>query len=147
VWVVSLGYTTYMTHHSDINLDDCWLWAKHNNGRYGYIQYRHTTVLAHRVMYENFVGEIPKGLVIDHLCRNTLCVNPKHLEPVTVSENYLRGIGSRRADTHCKFGHEYTPENTYLRKNGVRDCRECTRNYMSSYRSRKRVHDDKVYSS
>lgn len=45
---------------------------------------------AHRVVYEVLVGPIPAGLEIDHLCRNTGCVNPEHLEVVTHAENVRR---------------------------------------------------------
>lgn len=86
--------------------------------------------LAHRWSYEFHVGPIADGLVIDHLCRNTRCVNPEHLEPVTMSENVLRGIGPQiaveryRAITHCPAGHPYTDDNTYRGGRG-RTCITC----------------------
>lgn len=88
--------------------------------------------LAHRWAYEHHVGPIPDGLVIDHLCRNTICVNPEHLEPVTTAENVLRGLGSLRAGergraiTHCPDGHPYDDENTYTGSRG-RTCLTCKR--------------------
>lgn len=60
-------------------------------------------MVAHRFAYERFVGTIPAGLQIDHLCRTRLCVNPAHLEPVTNRENVLRGLAATR--THCAKGH------------------------------------------
>lgn len=85
----------------------------------------------HRVMHEAFIGPVPKGLEIDHLCRVRSCCNPAHLEAVTHSENARRGLTGfergrqQRAKTHCDHGHEYTPENTYVRGNGSRMCRTC----------------------
>jgi hypothetical protein len=75
--------------------DGCWLWTAHVNPRTGYVQFRiggrsGKMVLAHRWSYEHFVGPIPDGLQIDHLCRVRHCVNPSHLEPVTARENRLR---------------------------------------------------------
>jgi HNH endonuclease len=80
---------------------------------------------AHRWAYEAHKGEIPAGLVIDHLCRNTLCVNPAHLEAVTVKENLKRGVNANGEKTHCKRGHEFTGDNTYRTKRGTRRCRAC----------------------
>jgi hypothetical protein len=88
----------------------------------------------HRLAYEAERGPIPAGLVLDHLCRNPACCNPDHLEPVTQKENMRRGsFGSR---THCKHGHEYTPENTYLLARG-RQCRECRRLAVAARRKPK----------
>ena len=70
-------------------------------------------VLAHRWSYEHHVGPIPEGLTVDHLCRNTSCVNPEHMEVVTREENAYRG--SRNKDkTHCDKGHELTAANVYV---------------------------------
>lgn len=85
--------------------------------------------LAHRVFYEHHVGPIPLGLTIDHLCKVTRCVNPDHLEPVTQRVNTLRGDGPSAVNarkTHCPHGHEYTPDNTYVRKAGGRICKTCS---------------------
>lgn len=89
--------------------------------------------LAHRWSYEHFVGPIPDGLQIDHLCRNHACVNPEHLEPVTASENVLRGIGPQlaserfRQKTEFPKGHPYSDENTYIRDGHGRTCMTCKR--------------------
>jgi hypothetical protein len=115
--------------------DACWHWAasKDTHG-YGHIRLDYKLTKAHRASYEHFVGPIPTELQLDHLCRNRGCVNPKHLEPVTVRENVLRGNGggAHARKTHCIHGHEYTPENTYkqtyVNKDGLqsgRSCREC----------------------
>lgn len=83
---------------------------------------------AHRVIYELFIAPVPTGMVLDHLCRNRRCVNPGHLEPVTNRENILRGTGfaARHArKTRCPRGHEYTEENTYVDRGGMRHCRAC----------------------
>lgn len=115
---------------------ECWLWTgfvmkKEGYGRFG-VEGR-KVALAHRWSYEHFVGPIPEGLELDHLCRVRRCVRPDHLEPVTHRENTLRGLapivlGTRqRAVTHCPKGHPYDGANTIYRKTGARRCRECTR--------------------
>lgn len=84
----------------------CWLWtgAVDENG-YPRIAIDGRNGRAHRVSYETHVGPIPDGLHLDHLCRMPCCINPAHLEPVTVAENVLRGWKSRGKNTHCKHGH------------------------------------------
>jgi hypothetical protein len=103
---------------------ECWPWQgcvdKKGYGRFS----RHGR--AYRVSYEFFVGRIPDGLSIDHLCRVPSCVNPDHLEPVTLAENARRAaLGTGRKRDHCKYGHLYTTENTYITREGHRFCRQC----------------------
>ncbi len=84
----------------------------------------------HRVMYEWAFGRIPSGLVIDHLCRNTRCVNPGHLEAVTSRVNTLRGLSPSAMEaqqTHCIHGHPFDIVNTHYKRDGRRDCRSCNR--------------------
>lgn len=77
---------------------ECWQWNGPTNGRYGMLYLPSWTgrhgVYAHRASYELFVADIPDVLEIDHLCRNTLCVNPEHLEPVTPRVNKLRALSA-----------------------------------------------------
>lgn len=125
--------------------ETCWLWqAKINNRGYGLFSYDGRMQAAHRVAYELLVGPIPEGLDIDHLCAVRHCVNPAHLEPVTHRENLLRGSGFaavNAAKTHCPYGHEYTPENTYTspHPDGGRICRTCKRERDARARARRRA--------
>ncbi len=92
---------------------------------------------AHRWSYETFVGPIPDGLQLDHLCRNGLCVNPDHLEPVTAAENIARSRGNANK-THCLRGHRLTTQNTYLDSKGHRSCLICRRAAHRKYRANKK---------
>lgn len=69
----------------------CWLWT-HGLDVGGYAKFfdGKRSVSGHRYLYEHLVGKIPDGFELDHLCRVRCCVNPRHLEPVTRSENLLR---------------------------------------------------------
>jgi hypothetical protein len=84
--------------------------------------------VAHRLVYEELVGPIPEGMELDHLCRNTSCVNPAHLEPVPHRVNVLRGVGptaENAVKTECVNGHPLTGRNLCIRKEGGRKCRTC----------------------
>lgn len=101
----------------------------------------HRSTLVHRAAYEELVGPIPEGLQLDHLCKNTMCCNPDHLEPVTHLENLLRSdtpSNTFREATHCIHGHEFTPENTYRTDRG-RYCRACRRRRNQESDARKRA--------
>lgn len=117
-----------------VRFGDCWEWegACYPSG-YGHFR---VTGYAHRFAYQALVGAIPKGLVIDHLCRNRACVRPEHLECVPGEVNILRGVGAPAQNarkTHCVRGHEFNSENTHYSrgKNGRthRHCRVCRRIY------------------
>lgn len=95
------------------------------------------SILGHRLVYEALVGPIPVDKELDHLCRNTACVNPAHLEPVTHRENCRRGEKAQR--THCIHGHEFTAENTYIRPEGRRMCRECQNRRTRESNARRRA--------
>lgn len=123
-----------------INADtQCWEWiACIMNTGYGEFYHEGKKYLAHRFSYELFREPIPNGLVIDHLCRNRKCINPDHLEIVTLEENKRRGMSipaiNARKDK-CKNGHEFTEDNTY-HSCGRRRCKICTneRNMQDYYR-------------
>lgn len=107
----------------------CWEWlAAKNSLGYGWFRTPKRTVLAHRFSYEYSHGQqIPAGLTVDHLCRNTSCVNPFHMELVTPSENSIRARAHMKKKTHCSKGHPFGPDDSYFNINGWRYCRECKR--------------------
>ena len=116
----------------------CWLWTAQINGLgYGIFRWprpgKSYNARAHRLAYEVLVASIAEDLVCDHLCRVRHCVNPAHIEPVTSRVNNLRGespAAKGAQTTHCPQGHEYTPENTMLRRKRYglkRECHQCNR--------------------
>lgn len=121
----------------------CLMWTAATRNGYGIFWDGRRMVKAHRWSYELVHGPIPSGLVIDHLCRNTSCVNPVHLEAVTDRENILRGVGpsaEHARKTTCKRGHPFD----YLRKDpkrGRRQCRVCCRirEGFESYKEKERA--------
>ncbi len=135
----------------------CWNWTAYKYKGYGRFKIKnHFSSLAHRVSHEHFKGSIPEGLTIDHLCRNTACVNPDHLEAVTIGENTKRGDtipAAHMKKTHCPKGHPYSGENLYVNPKGSRVCRQCKRDkevirrsdkeayarYFREYRKRKKL--------
>jgi hypothetical protein len=117
---------------------DCWLWLGQVRNGYGRMRLNGKLISVHRFAYELLVGPIPDGLTLDHLCRNRSCVNPDHLEPVTMTVNCLRGesFAARNArQTHCRHGHEFTAQNTYRRPgHSNRYCRKCLTRRSTEYR-------------
>jgi hypothetical protein len=120
----------------------CWEWTACVRGNgYGKFTVDGRSTAAHRFAFEEMVGPIPEGLVLDHLCRVRTCVNPDHLEPVTQQVNVLRGeAGARqRAQTSCIRGHAFDAANTYICGAGKRSCRICRYAAVRAYRARKAV--------
>ena len=113
----------------------CWNWqARIDRHGYGYFKMRGKSWLAHRASYTLFKCDIPAEMPIDHLCRNTRCVNPAHLEVVTHKENRVRQAA---AQTHCVRGHEFSMPNTVMVR-GARVCRACNRIRAQSSRARRK---------
>lgn len=120
----------------------CWLWRGCIN-RGGYGVYSHNR--AHRLAFQFFVGEIPPGLDLDHVCRVRNCINPTHLEPVTRRENISRSplVGRWKRDaTHCAKGHDLSRAYVYTDREGVtrRLCRFCAAVRRNAARAARRAH-------
>jgi hypothetical protein len=129
----------------------CWLWKgqtieEAHGARYAQIRYNGANVVVHRAAYEIFVGHVLAGYVVDHLCGNTRCVNPDHLEAVVMLDNIRRGLRWTKAKrlaakkTHCKRGHPMSGQNliVFVRPNGYvdRKCRACAALRGREYRRR-----------
>jgi hypothetical protein len=107
----------------------CWVWQKFTQYGYGKIAVgswtdgSRRTVAAHRAAYETFVGPIPDGAQIDHLCRNTSCCNPEHLEAVTPGVNARRRSSAAMLG-NCARGHAQVVGAQIVYR-GKRYCRYC----------------------
>ena len=130
-------------------LGGCAIWTGARTDGYGTFRVNGRETRVHRWAYETFVGPIPEGKEIDHLCRERACAGVTadgvvlgHLEAVTHRENLRRGLivgGARqRAKTRCPRGHPYDEQNTYVWKGG-RNCRVCHRDRNRQYQARRRA--------
>ena len=115
----------------------CWVWQAAKSKGYGSFWFDGQMRGAHRVSYEFMVGSIPPDLTLDHLCRNPMCINPYHLDPVPQSVNASRGLHAKgpRKST-CIRGHLYTNDNVYVRPSGQRECLTCVRLNRKSWTKR-----------
>lgn len=119
--------------------DACWVWTGRTEEYSRAVMYQANvdnvgkgkTVKAYRYSYVRYVGEIPEGWTIDHLCNNPNCTKPEHLDPCPWAENESRKWERK---THCKYGHEYKPENRiYYEATNSSICKDCMRAYGRKY--------------
>lgn len=127
-----MNFSRFLSNIIKDSSTNCWLWTGTLQHGYGYYHTGPKSKRAHRVSYEYYKGSIPKGLELDHLCRNMACVNPEHLEAVTSSENTRRSpihpAIINKSKAHCLRGHAYDEDNTYIRiykGKKMRKCRAC----------------------
>lgn len=124
--------------------DACWPWrGQRTHLGYGRWRCNRQTYFAHRISYMHFVGPIPADKVLDHLCRNPPCVNPRHLEAVSQRENVLRSpistFAIKARQTHCAKGHLFDEHNTRPHGKYGRRCRICARNRQNARYAMNRV--------
>lgn len=124
--------------------DGCWEWTGATAAGYGDIK-RHdgTRIYAHRLSYILHNGPLSSTDHVLHHCDTKLCTNPEHLYAGTQQDNmrdlWTRNPPARPRRTHCKRGHEFTPENTYIHpKRGTRHCRECGRRAQRRFKEKRR---------
>lgn len=124
----------------------CVEWGKGRDANgYGWVRHNGKMARAHRVAWEDAHGPIPAGLVVMHICDNPPCIRVDHLRLGTVADNNRdrkdkgRSRNGHTDKSHCASGHEFNPENTYVRpSSGQRECRECKRIYDRSRVPRQR---------
>lgn len=118
--------------------NNCWIWTskKHVRG-YGLFNIKGVSYRAHRIAFQLSGSVLDPRMVLDHLCKNTSCVNPEHLEEVTHAENTMRGISFTALNskkTQCPKGHEYDR----VDYRGRRCCSVCTKKIQREWQRNRR---------
>jgi hypothetical protein len=130
-----------LADHYEVSASGCWSFTGYiNPDGYGRLWVKGRYYPAHVLAYQEWVGPVPEGLTVDHVCHNgsgcaggwtclhRRCINPAHLEAVPQLENVRRGvsvIAEKMAQTHCVNGHELTEANLAPDPRGKRQCRSC----------------------
>lgn len=110
--------------------NECWDWqssiSPNGYGKFSIDNYPHS---AHVLSYKYFNSDFDSNLCIDHICMNRKCVNPNHLRQVTRAINNTENAGGTAAinkqKTHCSRGHEFSKENTQIKKGKSGTYRRC----------------------
>lgn len=103
--------------------------SKSRSDGYAFMYYppKRKAIKAHRAAWMLANGPVPKGMVLDHICKDRACINLEHLRVVTQQENIMAGLHNIDNRSHCNQGHPFTKENIMVRKSGKRECAECNR--------------------
>jgi hypothetical protein len=130
-----------------VNDNGCWIWQKYvSRDGYGKMTYNGHPSEVYRLSYELFVGDIPDGHHLHHICGSKACCNYDHVIPIMPGAHSAKHFGDKfkahteyvRSKTHCKQGHPLSGSNLYLcPRTGYRACRTCVRLWARNYRSRK----------
>jgi len=147
--IVDTGVSKRLMEKCATDKNRCWVWEGSLSPQgYGQISINNRPYLTHRVSLALFKPDLFEDVLwVDHTCKNRKCINPSHLRPVSqkinATENSSSAAAGNRTKTHCKHGHEFSPENTRFRhidkerRNYGRICRQCEKEWKKKHRIKK----------